>query len=73
MKTNIWTFLCIVTMVGNTSVGWGYEIGTHEKLSTAAAEASQLKKDPELLKNLGVTLTDKFKNTDGTEGVNNFV
>ena len=46
---------------------WSYEIDTHEKLSTEAAAVSQLQKDPELLKNMGLKLTDKFKNTDGKD------
>lgn len=44
-----------------------YEIETHEELSKIAVEASRIARDPSLLKDLGVSPTQKFINSEGDE------
>lgn len=44
-----------------------YEIETHAELSKAAVEASTVKRDPSLLKDLGVSPTQKFINSVGDQ------
>lgn len=49
------------------SVSFAYERGTHRALSTNATQSSVLQTDPNILINLGLKTSDKFRNSQGQE------
>ncbi len=58
--------LLIFTLVFGVSNGLlAYEIDMHRLLSQAAYEQSQIKKDSNIVNNLGFTLNDTFPNSEG--------
>ena len=64
LKLQVFLLIWIIHLPSTTL---GYEIATHQALSTEAAKASKLQNDPSILANLGLNATNKFKNTIGED------
>ncbi|BAV33338.1 hypothetical protein SCL_1023 [Sulfuricaulis limicola] len=59
--------VAVFVLTALTSVCMAYERNTHREISTAAIENSTLQTDPDILKNLGLKGSDRFRNSKNKE------